>query len=58
MIKYMHIILSEVTIDKTKTFCPVAGCEGVCTGMPGVSQQSHCKEVSNNLMANLNVTSF
>ncbi|KAK3702069.1 hypothetical protein QZH41_014769, partial [Actinostola sp. cb2023] len=34
----------EVIVDKTKTFCPVPGCEGVCDGMPGVEQPSNCKE--------------
>lgn len=38
-------LFTEVSIDKTKTFCPVAGCDGVCKGIPGVAQQSECKEV-------------
>ncbi|KAL9980327.1 hypothetical protein ACROYT_G008898 [Oculina patagonica] len=34
----------EVAIDKTKTFCPMAGCEGVCDGLPGVAQPTVCQE--------------
>ena len=32
-------------MDKSKTFCPMAGCDGVCDGLPGVAQPTVCQEV-------------
>lgn len=34
----------EIAVDKTKAFCPIAGCDGVCSGVPGTEQPAVCKE--------------
>ncbi|XP_031569634.1 probable E3 ubiquitin-protein ligase RNF144A-B [Actinia tenebrosa] len=34
----------EVAVDKSKTFCPIPGCEGVCDGIPGMAQQTYCQD--------------
>ena len=43
-------ITTEVAVDKTKSFCPMAGCGGVCDGVPGVAQPTVCQEVYNHTM--------
>ena len=40
--------VAEVAVDRTKTFCPMAGCEGICDGLPGVAQPTVCQEVNEN----------
>lgn len=34
----------EVAVDKTKSFCPMAGCDGICDGIPGAAQPTACQE--------------
>lgn len=34
----------EVAVDKKKSFCPLAGCDGICNGLPGVAEPSTCQE--------------
>ena len=43
---HLLLIIAEVAVDKTKAFCPMARCEGICDGLPGVAQPSVCKEVN------------
>lgn len=40
----------EVAVDKTKTFCPMAGCEGICSGLPDLAQPTVCQEVKHTLI--------
>ena len=42
--------VAEVAVDRTKTFCPMAGCEGICDGLPGVAQPTVCQEVKENIL--------
>lgn len=34
----------EVAVDKTKSFCPMVGCDGICCGIPGASEPTTCQE--------------
>lgn len=43
--KYITLVKKkEVAVDKSKAFCPMAGCDGVCNGVPGAAQSTVCKE--------------
>ncbi|RMX44693.1 hypothetical protein pdam_00012736 [Pocillopora damicornis] len=43
--KYQRLLKQkEVAVDKTKTFCPMAGCEGICSGLPDLAQPTVCQE--------------
>ena len=46
--------VAEVAVDRTKTFCPMAGCEGICDGLPGVAQPTVCQEVNENTFIHIN----
>ena len=41
----LFLFATEIAVDKTKAFCPVVGCDGVCSGVPGSKQPTVCKEV-------------
>ena len=38
--------VAEVAVDKTKSFCPVVGCDGICNGIPGAAEPTVCQEVA------------
>ncbi|XP_015754338.1 PREDICTED: probable E3 ubiquitin-protein ligase RNF144A-A [Acropora digitifera] len=43
----------EIALDKTKAFCPIAGCDGVCSGVPGTEQPAVCKEHKRKLLCDI-----
>ena len=41
----IFLFVVEVAVDKTKSFCPMVGCDGICSGIPGASEPTTCQEV-------------
>ena len=41
----IFLFVVEVAVDKTKSFCPMVDCDGICSGIPGATEPTTCQEV-------------